>query len=215
MTHPTFIIDGYGFVFRAFHVQPPFTSPSGVPVGALYGFTSMLLKVLSDFKPAAAVMVFDGSGKNHRHELYPAYKANRPEAPEELKVQFPLVRKAAQALNFTIMESPNTEADDVIATIATKLAAEGKKSVIISSDKDLMQLIGEHISMYDPAKNKFIKEPEVLEKFGVSPIKVRDVLALMGDSSDNIPGVPGIGPKTAAELVNQFDGFHGVMERVG
>lgn len=215
MTQPTFIIDGYGFVFRAFHVQPPLSSPAGIPVGALYGFTSMLLKILSDFKPAAAVMVFDGSGKNHRHELYPEYKANRPEAPEELKIQFPLVRFAAQALNFTILEQPNVEADDVIATIVTKLAAQGKKSVVVSSDKDLMQLIGEHTSMYDPAKNKYIKETEVFEKFGVTPAKVRDVLALMGDSSDNIPGVPGIGPKTAAELLAQFGSFHEVLDRAG
>lgn len=215
MTQPTFIIDGYGFVFRAFHVQPPLSSPTGIPVGALYGFTSMLLKILSDFKPSAAVMVFDGSGKNHRHELYPEYKANRPEAPEELKIQFPLVRFAAQALNFTIIEQPNVEADDVIASIVTKLAAQGKKSVVVSSDKDLMQLIGEHTSMYDPMKNKYIREAEVFEKFGVTPSKVRDALALMGDSSDNIPGIQGIGPKTAAELLSTFGSFHEVLDRAG
>lgn len=160
-------------------------------------------------------MVFDGSGKNHRHELYPDYKANRPEAPEELKIQFPLVRFAAQALNFTIIEQPNVEADDIIASLVTKLASQGKKSVVVSSDKDLMQLIGEHTSMYDPMKSKYIREAEVFEKFGVTPAKVRDVLALMGDSSDNIPGVPGIGPKTAAELIERFGSFHEVLDRVG
>jgi DNA polymerase-1 len=212
MTQPTFIIDGYGFVFRAYHVQPPLSSPSGTPVGALYGFTSMLIKILGDFKPSSVAMVFDGSGKNFRHDLYPEYKSHRPPAPEDLKVQFPLMREAAKAFGFHIIEQKNVEADDVIASLVRKLAREGKKSVIVSCDKDLMQLIGDDISMYDPMKNKYIKEPEVFEKFGVAPSKVRDVLALMGDSSDNIPGVAGIGPKTAAELIERFGSLHGVLE---
>ncbi len=214
MASPTLIIDGYGFVFRAFHVQPPLTSPSGLQVGALYGFTSMLLKVLNDFKPTNAVIVFDAPGKNFRHSLYNEYKAHRPPTPEELRSQLPLVRLAAEALNFNILEQAGVEADDVIASLASQLSSAGKKSIIISSDKDLMQLISDDVIFYDPMKSKYIKEAEVFEKFGVLPDKVRDVLSLIGDKSDNVPGVPSIGPKTAAELIGKFGSLHQLLEGV-
>ncbi len=208
---PLLIIDGFGFIFRAYHVQPPLTSPSGMPVGAIYGFTSMLIKLINDFKPEHAVIVLDHSGKNFRHDLYKEYKANRPPAPDDLASQLKMVEAAAQALNFITLSKQGFEADDIIATLASKATSLKRDAIVISSDKDLMQLVNEHVKMYDPAKHKYIQEEDILKKFGVAADRVRDVQALMGDSSDNIPGVAGFGPKTAALLINQFGDLDGVF----
>lgn len=205
------LIDGYGFVFRAFHSLPPLTRADGTPVGAVYGFTNMLIKLLAGLDVTHAAIVFDSGSKTFRNEIYPAYKANRPPCPEELKPQFPIVRQTAESLNLHILEKVGFEADDIIATIAKKSAAQGYEVLIVSSDKDLMQLVDEHTFMYDAMKNRFIGIPEVKEKFFVGPDKVLDLLSLVGDSSDNVPGVRGIGPKTAAELIQQFGNLENIF----
>ena len=204
------IIDGYGFVFRAYHVQPPLMSPDGQPVGAIYGFTSMLLKIINDFRPEYAVVVLDSKGKNFRHDLFKEYKAHRPPAPEELLSQLPIVQSAAEALNFCVLSKEGFEADDIIATLAKNCTDDNVEAVIVSSDKDLLQLMDNGIKIYDPVKSKFVLQEDVLAKFGVLPNKVREVQALVGDASDNIPGVKGIGPKTASELINNFGDLAGI-----
>lgn len=211
---PLIIIDGYGFIFRAYHIQPPLTSPSSVPVGALYGFTSMLLKVIKDFDFEHAVIVLDSAGKNFRHEIYKDYKANRPAAPDDLIIQLKLIPKIAEALNFKTFAKVGFEADDIIATLASKATESSQDAIIISSDKDLMQLINGHIKMYDPVKAKYINHDDVVAKFGVGPNRVGDVQALIGDKSDNIPGVAGIGVKGAAKLINEFDNLENLLNSI-
>ena len=208
------LIDGYGFVFRAFHSLPPLTRNDGTPVGAVYGFTNMLIKLLANLHASHIAMVFDSGSKTFRNEIYSDYKANRPPCPEELIPQFPLVREAAEALNLPILEKVGFEADDLIATVAKQAAAKGFEVVIVSSDKDLMQLVDENISMFDAMKNRVISEKEVEEKFFVKPNQVLDILSLMGDSSDNVPGVRGIGPKTAAELINKYQTLENLLENL-
>lgn len=207
------LIDGYGFVFRAYHSMPSLTRPDGAPIGAVYGFTTMLMKLLADQKADHVAVILDSGRQNFRHDIYAEYKANRPPAPEDLVPQFPLIRVAAEALNLPVVELVGYEADDIIATYARIAKESGERVTIVSSDKDLMQLVGEGVDMYDPLKNRVIGVAEVQEKFGVGPERVLDVLALMGDSSDNIPGVPGIGPKTAAELINSYGGLDEILAR--
>ncbi len=210
-----YLIDGSGFIFRAFHSMPPLTNPEGTPVGAVYGFINMMMKVMEGNVANYMAVIFDAARQTFRNELYPAYKANRGETPEELIPQFPLVRAATQALNLPGLELAGYEADDLIATYARQAEALGMNVTIISSDKDLMQLVSDNIQMWDAMKQKHIRAPEVLEKFGVPPEKVGDVLALMGDSSDNIPGAAGIGPKTAAELINEYGDLETLLARAG
>ena len=209
------LIDGSGFIFRAYHALPPFTRPDGTPVGAVFGFCNMLMKFLSDKELSERIaVIFDAGRETFRMEIYPEYKAHRPPAPDDLIPQFPLFREAALAFGLPVVEKVGFEADDVIATYADQAKAAGYDVVIISADKDLMQLVNDHVSMIDPLKNRPIGEAEVLEKFGVSPHKVIEVQALMGDSSDNVPGVPSIGPKTAAELISQFGSLEGIYENL-
>lgn len=205
------LVDGSGYIFRAFHALPPLTRADGTPVGAVYGFTNMMLKLREQYAGDAMAVVFDASRVSFRMDLYPNYKANRNETPEDLIPQFAIVREATKALNIAQLEIEGVEADDTIATYAKHAAANGYEVIIVSSDKDLMQLIGDGIRMVDPMKNKPIGEKEVIEKFGVPPDKVIEVQALIGDSVDNVPGVPGIGPKTAAELITQYKTLEGVL----
>jgi DNA polymerase-1 len=174
----------------------------------------MLIKLISDFKPEHAVVVLDHGSKNFRHELYKEYKSNRPPAPDDLAEQLKIVKTAAEALNFKCLTKAGFEADDIIATLAIKATSIEKEAIIISADKDLMQLVNHHIKMYDPTKSKYIKDEDIIAKFGVPAGKVREVQALMGDKSDNIPGIPGIGPKTASLLIKEYDSLEGVINNI-
>lgn len=205
------LVDGSGYIFRAYHALPPLTRRDGTPVGAVYGFTTMLLKLREQMQAEYFAVIFDSSRVTFRQDIYADYKANRPEPPEDLVPQFALVREAASALNLPAIDLANYEADDLIAAYAKAAQEQGLETIIVSSDKDLMQLIRAGVSMYDPMKQKPIGEKEVLEKFGVTPDKVIEVQALIGDAVDNVPGVPGIGPKTAAELIGQYGSLEGVL----
>ncbi|MDB9752256.1 DNA polymerase I [Pelagibacteraceae bacterium] len=207
-----YLIDGSGYIFRAYYALPPLSRKSdGLPTGAVSGFCSMLFKLLEDsraddsiHKPTHFAVIFDSARKNFRNDIYSEYKANRAEAPDDLAPQFKYIRKSVAAFNLPSIELLNYEADDLIATYAKQITNAGAKVTVISSDKDMMQLVSDKIRLYDPMKSKVIGEKEVLEKFGVKPSQVIDVQSLAGDSSDNIPGVPGIGVKTAAELINKY-----------
>ena len=206
-----FLIDGSGFIFRAFHALPPMTRPDGTPVNAVYGFTNMLMKLLSDSDAEYLAVIFDTARKTFRNDIYPEYKAHRPEPPEELIPQFDIIREAVRAFNVPAVELVGFEADDLIATYARAAAAAGHEVTIVSSDKDLMQLVGPGIAMMDPMKNVLIDEDKVRERFGVGPEKVVEVQALAGDSTDNVPGVPGIGVKIAAELINTYGDLENLL----
>ena len=216
-----YLIDGSGYIFRAYYALPPLSRKSdGLPTGAVSGFCSMLFKLLEDsrsddsiHKPTHFAVIFDTARKNFRNDIYRDYKANRTEAPDDLAPQFEYIRKSVKAFNLPSIELLNYEADDLIATYAKKITNAGAKVTVISSDKDLMQLVSDKIRLYDPMKNKVIGEKEVLEKFGVKPSQVIDVQSLAGDSSDNIPGVPGIGVKTAAELINKYKNLDTLLKK--
>ncbi|WP_137702686.1 DNA polymerase I [Marimonas lutisalis] len=212
------LIDGSAFIFRAYHALPPLTRKSdGLPIGAVSGFCNMLQKYVEeatgDDAPTHVAVIFDYSGKSFRNDIYPDYKANRPPAPEDLVPQFPLTREATRAFNIACKEIEGYEADDIIATLATQARDLGGRVTIISSDKDLMQLVGGGVEMLDAMKNRRIDRDGVVEKFGVPPERVVDVQALAGDSVDNVPGAPGIGIKTAALLINEYGDLETLLER--
>ena len=215
-----YLIDGSGYIFRAYYALPPLTRKSdGLPTGAVSGFCSMLFKLLEDSKskenkqkPSHFAVIFDSARKTFRNEIYSEYKANRSEAPDDLVPQFEYIRKSVLAFNLPSVELINYEADDLIATYVDKILSKGAKVTIVSSDKDLMQLFKKDVRIFDPMKNKFISDKDVHDKFGVDPTKVIDVQALAGDSSDNVPGVPGIGVKTAAELINKYGNLEKLLK---
>lgn len=210
-----FLIDGSGFIFRAYHALPPLNRPDGTPVNAVLGFTNMLVKLISDMHVPNIAVVFDAKRKNFRNDIYAEYKANRSETPEDLIPQFPLIREATEAFSIPGIELEGYEADDLIATYARLAREKGWPVTIVSSDKDLMQLVRDGVRMMDPMKNKFMGEADVFEKFGVTPDKVVDVQALAGDSVDNVPGVPGIGIKTAAQLITEYGDLETLLARAG
>ena len=216
-----YLIDGSGYIFRAYYALPPLTRKSdGMPTGAVSGFCSMLFKLLEDSKskenlqkPSHFAVIFDSARKNFRNEIYSDYKGNRSDAPDDLIPQFEFIRKSVLAFNLPSIEMLNYEADDLIATYVEQILKIGAKVTIVSSDKDLMQLYKKGVRIYDPMKNKFIAEDDVHNKFGVTADKVIDVQSLAGDSSDNVPGVPGIGVKTAAELINKYGNLEKLLEK--
>ena len=214
------LVDGSSYIFRAYHALPPLTRTSdGLPIGAVAGFCNMLWKLLRDAdngeRPTHIAVVFDHSAKSFRNDFYPEYKAHRPEPPEDLVPQFGLIRDAVRAFNVACIEQEGYEADDIIATYARQAAERGANVTIVASDKDLMQLVGPTVSMLDTMKNRRIGEAEVAERFGVTPDKVVEVQALCGDSTDNIPGVPGIGVKTAAQLIGEYGDLETLLSRAG
>jgi len=217
--HHLSLIDGSAFIFRAYHALPPLTRKSdGLPVGAVSGFVNMLWKMLEDGKsdaPTHIAVVFDKGSHTFRNDLYDLYKANRDEMPEDLRPQIPLTRDATRAFNIACLEQEGFEADDIIATLACRARDAGGRVTIVSSDKDLMQLVGDGIEMFDAMKNRRIDSEGVEEKFGVGPDRVVDVQALAGDSVDNVPGAPGIGVKTAALLINEFGSLEALLDRAG
>ena len=216
-----YLVDGSGYIFRAYYALPPLSRKSdSLPTGAVSGFSNMLFKLLeesrsddSENKPTHFAVIFDSARKNFRNEIYKDYKANRSETPEDLVPQFEYIRKAVRAFNLPSVEQLNYEADDLLATYAKQIRNLGAKVTIISSDKDLMQLVSKNIRLFDPMKSKVIGEKEVMEKFGVKPRQVIDVQSLVGDSSDNVPGVPGIGVKTAAELINKYKTLDRLLDK--
>jgi DNA polymerase-1 len=209
------LVDGSGFIFRAFHALPPLNRPDGTPVNAVYGFTSMLMRLLADLKAEAVAVVFDAARENWRNGVYDLYKANRGETPPELIPQFPLIREAVDAFGLPSLEVEGYEADDLIAAYCRLAVEAGIPVTVVSSDKDLMQLVRPGVRLWDPMKQKAVEAAEVVEKFGVPPEKVADVQALAGDSVDNVPGVPGIGIKTAAQLITEYGDLETLLARAG
>src|ERR1700760_1205766 len=215
-----FLVDGSSYIFRAYHALPPLTRKSdGLQVNAVLGFCNMLWKLLRDMpednRPTHLAIIFDKSEITFRNNIYPDYKAHRPPAPDDLIPQFALIREAVRAFDLPCIEQGGFEADDLIATYARLACEVGASTTIVSSDKDLMQLVNDCVTMYDTMKDRRIGIPEVIEKFGVPPEKVVEVQALAGDSTDNVPGVPGIGVKTAAQLIGEYGDLETLLKRAG
>ena len=206
------LIDGSAYIFRAYYALPPMSRSDGTPVNAVFGFTNMLVKLIEDYSQEKLVVIFDAARENFRNKIYPAYKANRGETPEDLIPQFELIKNCVKAFNIPQLELEGYEADDIIATYTNLAQKKHIPSLIISSDKDLMQLVTDKVQMLDPMKNKHIGFNEVVEKFGVVPSKVIQIQALTGDRIDNIPGAPGIGPKTAKELIKSFGDIESLIK---
>ncbi len=209
-----YIVDALNFLFRAFHALPPLSNSKGVPTGAVYGLCQMLLRIEREWQPTHLCVIYDAPGPTFRDEIFAAYKANRPPMPADLVAQIGLSHQVVEAFGLPMLSLPGVEADDTIATLARKAVGAGLRVVICSSDKDLMQLCSDRIHLLDTMKNKLLGPAEVRDKFGVLPDRLGDLLALMGDSVDNVPGVAGIGPKTAADLISQFGSLDGVLEHV-
>lgn len=211
---PVYLIDASAYIYRAYHAIAPLTNKSGLPTHAVYGFTNILLRVLREKAPRFVGIAFDMRGPNFRHEMYPDYKANRPAMPDDLACQIPYIKEIVTAHNLTCLERQGYEADDLLASAAKKLAAQGHPVIIVSGDKDLLQLVSQNITLWDPMRNVFMDPAAVQKKYNVPPEQLLDFFALMGDSSDNVPGVAGIGPKTAEKLINQYGSLDGLYQNI-
>ncbi|MEK6583583.1 MAG: 5'-3' exonuclease H3TH domain-containing protein, partial [Nitrospirota bacterium] len=209
-----YIIDGSSYIYRAYYAIRGLSNSKGFPTNAIYGFVNMLLKILNDKKPHLLAIAFDPRGPTKRHEVYAAYKAQRPKMPDSLSVQIPYIHKVVGAFNIPILMMEGYEADDMIGTVSGKGEEDGYEVIIVSGDKDMFQLITPHVRIYDPMKDKFYGEAEALEKFGVSPSRVVEIMGLMGDTIDNIPGVSGIGEKTAKALISEFGTIENLLARI-
>ncbi|MHB1183664.1 MAG: DNA polymerase I [Desulfobulbia bacterium] len=211
---PVYLIDGSAYIYRAYHAIAPLTNKSGLPTHAVYGFTNILLRVLREKAPRFLGIAFDVRGPNFRHEMYPAYKANRPTMPDDLACQIPYIKEIVAAHNIACLERQGVEADDLIASAAKKLAAQGHPVIVVSGDKDLLQLVSESITVWDPMRDVFMDPAAVQKKYNIPVDRLLDFFALMGDSSDNVPGVAGIGPKTAEKLINQCGSLEGIYQHI-
>lgn len=209
-----YLIDGSAYIYRAYHAMGPLSSSQGTPTGAIFGFTNMIVKTLKDKSPHRIAMVFDAKGPTFRHEIYPEYKANRPAPPQDLIEQIPRIHELVEAYSIPVICKRGYEADDIIATLALRANERGWKVTIVSGDKDLTQLVGENSIMWDPQKDALYDEQGVKDKFGIEPSQVIDFMALTGDTSDNVPGVPGIGPKTASTLIENFKTLDGIYANI-
>ncbi len=207
------LVDGSSSLYRAFHALPPLSNSRGMPTQAVLGFTTMLLKLLREERPDAVGVAFDGPGPTTRHREYPEYKAQRPEMPEAMALQIPAVHRVVEALHIPILRVPGEEADDILATLARRAAADGYAVALVTGDKDLLQVVTDRIVVQDSMKQRTLGPREVQARYGVPPERLPDLLALMGDSIDNIPGIPGVGEKTARDLLQQFGTLEAVLQR--
>jgi len=209
-----YLIDGSAYIYRAFFALPPLSNSKGQQTNAVYGFTTMLLKVLREHTPDCLAIVFDEKGPTQRHEEFKAYKAQRPEMPQGMQSQIPLIHRVVEAMAVPVIRHMGLEADDLIGTLARRAEEAGLDVIIVTSDKDMFQLLTPKVRIYDPVKDKWIGEAECRERFGVEPARVVEVMGLMGDSIDNIPGVKGIGEKTATKLITQFGTIEDLLRRI-
>ncbi len=209
-----FLIDGSAYIFRAYFALPPLINSAGLPTNAIYGFTNILLKLLKQYEPEYVAVALDAGRETFRNQMFADYKGNRPEAPADLVPQFPYIRKVLDVLNIATLELKGYEADDLIATLCKNFSANECEITVVSSDKDLMQLVTDGIKLLDSAKDRWIGAEQVKEKFGVGPERVTEVMGLMGDAVDNIPGVKGIGEKTATALIQQFETLENLFEHL-
>ena len=207
-----YLIDGNSYVYRAYYAIRGLTNSKGFPTNAIYGFTTMLLKIIREKKPDSIVVSFDSPEPTERHRIFEAYKAQRPETPGDLIEQFPYIRKMVAALNIKVYEIPGYEADDILGTLAKKAALHGAHVFIVTGDKDMLQIVNDQIKVYDPMKDKVFDEAYVREKYGVGPGRITEYMALTGDAIDNIPGIKGIGEKTARELLTEFKSLDELLD---
>lgn len=208
------LVDGSASIYRAFHALPPLSNSAGQPTHAVLGFTTMLLKLLREEAPKALAIVFDGPGRTTRHSVFPAYKANRPAMPDALAAQIPLVHRVVDAMRVPRLMVPGEEADDILGTVAVRASSEAYEVRVVTSDKDLLQLVGDRIVVRDPLSARTIGPVEVEGRYGIAPRQIPDLLALMGDTSDNIPGIQGVGEKTARDLLRRFGSLEAVLARI-